>query len=272
MSPDTSSRTTHKNPKPTLLSFDELPEWYQDNPHVHHGYRPVSGSAAASLASWRYLHNETVNIYSHLVPCVTFLLGEWYILQYLHSRYAAVAVGDDLIFAFFLLTAAACLGLSAAYHTLINHSQAVEHKWLRLDLVGIVLLTAGDLVSGTYMVFWCEPLLRGIYWAMVGPLPLLPLFFKGSSQSPVLTDVLPRVDPFPGIPDGPHRGPPPVPGPAMAGVQGRLLRRHGTVGSGAARSRVVPVRFAGDDAPVRHAILLGRGRVPDTRRLGLCCE
>lgn len=45
----------------------------------------------------------------------------------------------------------------------------MERVWLRLDLVGIVLLTADDLVSGTYMVFWCEPLLRGIYWAMVGP-------------------------------------------------------------------------------------------------------
>lgn len=169
MSPDSPSRPT---PKPTLLSFSELPEWYQDNPHIHHGYRPASGSAAASVASWRYLHNETVNIYSHLVPCAAFLLGEWYILQYLHSRYgpAAVAVADDLIFAFFLLSAAGCLGLSAAFHTLINHSQAVGRAWLRLDLVGIVLLTAGDIVSGVYMVFWCEPLLRGIYWAMVGPL------------------------------------------------------------------------------------------------------
>lgn len=181
MSPDTSSQATPKNPKPTLLSFNEIPEWYQDNHHIHHGYRPVSGSAAASLASWRYVHNETVNIYTHLVPCAALLLGEWYILQYLHTRYgAAVAVGDDLIFAFFLLTATACLGLSAAYHTLINHSQTVERVWLRLDLVGIVLLTAGDLVSGVYMVFWCEALLRGIYWAMVGPLPLLALL-KGTS-------------------------------------------------------------------------------------------
>lgn len=187
MSPDTSSRAAPKNPKPSLLSFNEIPEWYQDNPHIHRGYRPVSGSAATSLASWRYIHNETVNIYSHLVPCAAFLLGEWYILQYLHSRYGAVAVGDDLIFASFLLTAAACLGLSAAYHTLINHSQAVERTWLRLDLVGIVLLTAGDIVSGVYMVFWCEPLQRGIYWAMVGPTACpSSLYLKGEpAKSPV---------------------------------------------------------------------------------------
>lgn len=171
MSPDIQPRSASK---PTLLSFTELPEWYQDNPHIHLGYRPVSGSAAASLASWRYVHNETVNIYSHLIPAAAFLLGEWFVLQYLHTRYGTcVTVADDLILAFFLVTAAGCLGLSAAFHTLINHSQPVGRAWLRLDLAGIVLLTAGDIVSGVYMVFWCEPLLRGIYWAMVGPRPLL---------------------------------------------------------------------------------------------------
>ncbi|KAL2289436.1 hypothetical protein FJTKL_01726 [Diaporthe vaccinii] len=123
MPPNTPSRVELKNPRTTLLSFDELPEWYQDNPHIYHGYWPVSGSAAASLASWHYLHNETVNIYSHLVPCAVLFLGEWYVLQHLHARYRVfVAVGDDLILAFFLLTATACLGLSAAYHTLINYS------------------------------------------------------------------------------------------------------------------------------------------------------
>ncbi|KAJ0107652.1 hypothetical protein J7T55_010257 [Diaporthe amygdali] len=156
-----------KPPKPKLILFDELPEWYQDNPHIHHGYRPVSGSTRASIASWRHVHNETINIHTHLVPCAAFLLGEWYVLQHLHARYAAVALADKLVFAAFLLAAAVCLGLSAAYHTLINHSQAMERMWLRLDLVGIVLLTVGDLVSGVYMVFWCEPLQRWIYWAMI---------------------------------------------------------------------------------------------------------
>ncbi|KAK2605611.1 hypothetical protein N8I77_008437 [Diaporthe amygdali] len=164
---NTPTRAMTKPPKPKLIPFDELPEWYQDNPHIHHGYRPVSGSTRASIASWRHVHNEIINIHTHLVPCAAFLLGEWYVLQHLHARYGTVALADDLVFTAFLLAAAACLGLSAAYHTLINHSQAVEHMWLRLDLVGIVLLTVGDLVSGVYMVFWCEPLQRWIYWAMI---------------------------------------------------------------------------------------------------------
>lgn len=67
---------------PALLSFDEMPHWFQDddNELVLHGHRPISHSVRTSLRSWWRLHNETVNIYSHLIPPVAFLLGEWYIL------------------------------------------------------------------------------------------------------------------------------------------------------------------------------------------------
>lgn len=270
-SAETLPRSAPKSPTPELLSFDDLPEWYQDNPHIRRGYRPVSGSAASSIASWRRIHNETVNIYSHLVPGAAFLLGEWYILHYLHARHGAEAVAADyLVLAVYLVTAAGCLGLSAAYHTLINHSHAVERVWLRLDLVGIVLLTAGILVSGTYVVFWCEPLLRGIYWAMVGltaPLPgFLPSFCISYSASYLLplTDI--PVDLVPGLPDRPHSGPPQVPGPALARVQSRLLRGTGHVGHRAGRARAISVWPADDVAPVWPAVLPGRGRAAGRRR------
>lgn len=117
-----------------------------------------------------------MNIYSHLIPAVVFLLGEWYILEYLTSRYSDITGTDFFIFTFFLLTAVLCLGLSATYHTLMNHSSEVEQLWLRFDLVGIVILTLGDFVSGIYMVFWCEPLQRKIYWSMIGVLGSLTIF------------------------------------------------------------------------------------------------
>lgn len=157
--------------RPVLLSFDELPEWHQDNEYIRHGYRPISGSAQASFSSWSYLHNESVNIYSHLLPAITFLLGEWYILQHLASRYSTATTTDYLMFAFFLLTAVTCLGLSTMYHTLLNHSHKVEQLYLQLDLVGIAFLTVGDFISGIYMVFYCEPLERNIYWSIVSECP-----------------------------------------------------------------------------------------------------
>ena len=155
--------------RPVLLSFDAMPEWFQreSNKWILHGYRPISGSARASFRSWLYIHNESFNIYSHLIPAVTFLLGEWYILQYLASRYSGVTSADFVAFSIFMLTAVTCLSLSATYHTLMNHSQKMENFCLRLDMLGVVVFILGDLVLGIYMVFWCAPLPRYIYWSMV---------------------------------------------------------------------------------------------------------
>jgi len=155
-------QTSHK-----LLSYDEIPEWHQDNEFIRNGYRLESYSAAACFASWTYLHNESVNIFSHLLPSVLALTAEAFLYHYFSIRYPRSTYGDRLVFAFFLMTAAVCLGMSATYHTLMNHSQKVSELWLRLDYVGIIILTLGDFVSGIYMVFYCEPTLQKVYWAMV---------------------------------------------------------------------------------------------------------
>ncbi|KAI0203577.1 hemolysin-III related-domain-containing protein [Astrocystis sublimbata] len=161
-----------------LLSFDEMPEWFQreSNQWIHHGYRPISGSAHASFCSWSYMHNESVNIYSHLIPAVLFLLGQWHLQQYLASRYPGVTGADFIAFSIFMLTAVTCLSLSATYHTLMNHSRDMEHFCLQLDMLGVVIFILGDLVLGIYMVFWCEPWPRNTYWSMIGVFGTLTIF------------------------------------------------------------------------------------------------
>ncbi|CAG8028614.1 unnamed protein product [Penicillium olsonii] len=151
----------------SLLSYDELPEWYQDNEFIHHGYRPVSRSARACISSWLALHTETVNIHSHLIPAVLFSIVEAGVFKYLQTKYAQVTLGDQLIFAIFLQSATICLGFSAAYHTLMSHSQAVCGMWLQFDFVGIIVLTLGKFISGINMTFYCERTLKHIYWAMI---------------------------------------------------------------------------------------------------------
>lgn len=164
--PATPLKTMIGENEPKLLPYNDLPEWYQDNAFILHGYRPVTNSSRASFASLLYLHNETINIYSHLLPAILFLAAEGGMYQYLHVRYPNATALDHVVFAFFLLTAVVCLGFSATYHTLLNHSAHIANVWLRLDLVGIVVLTLGDFVSGILMVFYCEPLYQRIYWAM----------------------------------------------------------------------------------------------------------
>ncbi|KAI1660414.1 HlyIII-domain-containing protein [Daldinia decipiens] len=150
----------HSHP---LALYEEIPDWYQDNPYIRRGYRPVSNSARVCFGSWLYLHNETVNIFTHLVPAIALFISG---LAYLVSRLQHRNSNDAGVVAILLLSATACLGLSCAYHTLMCHSREVEALWLRLDFVGIILLILGSLISGVYVGFWCETLERNIYWSM----------------------------------------------------------------------------------------------------------
>lgn len=168
--PSESAIKTGKAGRPVLRSFDEMPEWFREgsNKWILHGYRPVSSSVCASFRSLLYLHNESVNIYSHLVTAFILLLGERSIRGYLIRIFSGVTAADDVAFSIFMLAAGTCLSLSATYHTLMNHSKHVERLCLRLDMLGVVIFILGDLALGIYVVFWCDPLLRGIYWSLVG--------------------------------------------------------------------------------------------------------
>ena len=161
------------NSKPKLITYDELPAWYQDNPHIHGGYRPESFSTTACLRSLLYLHNETVNIYSHLLPAPLFLLAQILMSELIKSRFPDATQGDYLIFSFFLVAAFVTLILSSLYHTMTSHSMRISHIWLRLDFVGILVLTLGDFVSGIYLVFYCHPSLQKVYWSMIAVLGFL---------------------------------------------------------------------------------------------------
>lgn len=165
-------------------------EWFRrkSNRWVVNGYRPISGSAPASLCSWSYIHNESVNIYSHLIPAILFLFGEFYLWQHLRSRHLGVTDADFIAFSTFMLMAGTSLSLSVTYHTLMNHSKHVADFCLRLDMLGIMIFILGDLILWTYIVFWCEHFPRNAYWPMVSSSPYAhvccalprPLYLRGS--------------------------------------------------------------------------------------------
>lgn len=153
--------------KPALCTYDELPKWHQDNELVLAGYRPPSNSVRTSFESWFYMHNETINIFSHLIPGIYFLAAHGLIYHFFEVHYPKSSNMDRLIFAFFFSMVTVCFLMSSTYHTLMNHSDDISHFLLRLDFVGIVIHTLGNFVSGIYVTFYCEPALQKLYWGMV---------------------------------------------------------------------------------------------------------
>lgn len=64
-----------------LLDYHSVPLWYREHDYIRTGYRPVTASVQQCLISLGYLHNETLNIYTHLVPTA----GHFWAMEFLLS-------------------------------------------------------------------------------------------------------------------------------------------------------------------------------------------
>ncbi|KIW85526.1 hypothetical protein Z517_00918 [Fonsecaea pedrosoi CBS 271.37] len=161
-------------PKPyRLLTFEELPEWYQDNHFTRSGYRPVANSWVTCVWSLGHLHNESVNIFTHLIPALCLVVGQVLVYRGLSCFYPEASVADHAVFGIQVGAAIVTMLLSSTYHTLLCHSKDVENLMLRVDYVGILTLILGSFFSGIYVGFYCEPLLRWVYWSMIISLSLV---------------------------------------------------------------------------------------------------
>ncbi|KAH6856865.1 hemolysin-III related-domain-containing protein [Chaetomium sp. MPI-CAGE-AT-0009] len=137
------------------------PPWRRDNPSILHGYRHTSHSLLLSLRSLGYLHNESVNIWTHLLgaaaaACAAGAGGYAYLGQLLGPRYVTASAADVVVWACFLGGAVCCLGMSATYHLLCNHSEEVARWGNKLDYTGIVFLIVGSFVPALWYGFFCR--------------------------------------------------------------------------------------------------------------------
>lgn len=139
----------------------------QDNHYIHSSYRRASYSYTRSFASILHLHNESINIWTHLIPGVLALPLGFYLYSTLKPRYDRASAADVLAMSCFFIGAALCLGMSATYHTLSNHSPTVSKFWNQLDYAGIACLIAGSFVPSVYYGFFCDPARQKVYWTMV---------------------------------------------------------------------------------------------------------
>lgn len=150
-----------------VVGWDQLPAWQQDNHFIRGGYRPASGSFLKSFHSLGYLHNETVNVYSHLFGAILAILAAILLFSALGKRYHFADRDDVLVLTCYFIGAVACLGMSATYHMISNHSEVVAKFGNKLDYLGIVSLIWGSFIPTVYYGFRNDVQLMNIYWAMV---------------------------------------------------------------------------------------------------------
>ncbi|KAK4223219.1 hemolysin-III related-domain-containing protein [Podospora fimiseda] len=177
----------HKNTdKYQLLNANQLPNWYAHNTYLLSGYRPITKSTPFCFQSLFHLHNETINIYSHLLPAMIALSANCNLHLYFTQHYPSSLFLDRLAIHIYLTTSLICFGISSFYHTLNCHSQTYSELWARWDYAAIILQTVGSFTSGVYVTFYHHPNLQNLYWTttIIGGLTSIIIVINPKFQTP----------------------------------------------------------------------------------------
>ncbi|KAI0020300.1 hemolysin-III channel protein-like protein Izh2 [Xylariomycetidae sp. FL0641] len=148
-----------------LLEWKEISPWRQNgSEHLQTGYRPEEASVRAAFGSWTYLHNDSVNIFSHIAGALLFVALP---LQQLFGDGvpARYRTADVAVCAVYFAGVAVCFTFSTLFHTFMSHSEPRYLLGIKFDYQGILLLMWGSTVPLAYYGFPCEPAVHAAYWA-----------------------------------------------------------------------------------------------------------
>jgi len=145
-----------------LRSFEQAPEWMRRK-DILRGYR-VRYSVPLIFRSLFHIHNETGNIWTHLLGTLFFAYCLWE--ELVGFRKIPKELEDEIDHFWLLLylgSAAACMLVSSAYHLFLCHSKSIHQCMLKLDMHGIILLVFSHFLPGFYYGFSCHPNLQRVY-------------------------------------------------------------------------------------------------------------
>ncbi|KAI7907192.1 hemolysin-III related-domain-containing protein [Cokeromyces recurvatus] len=161
-----------------LLLLEELPKDRRENQFVLSGYRFYHTSKDCLLSLFK-LHNETMNIWSHLLGFFFFL----YLSVHIFTRKFPEASNLDLLmFIAFCFSSLLCLLCSSVYHTFICHSaHHIKSFTATLDYIGITFLITASISMVVHFGFYCEPIPRAryiIFSCLIGSIGVILPFFR----------------------------------------------------------------------------------------------
>ncbi|CBZ26411.1 conserved hypothetical protein [Leishmania mexicana MHOM/GT/2001/U1103] len=148
-----------------LYKFEEIPPWQRYNPYIRSRYRAfyTVEMCFKSLLGW---HNETINVYSHFLTFVAFLV----LTALLYTTVLSKAItapslsASKLIYGIFCFGSLMCMLNSTIYHLFNSHCNCrVMAAMGRLDFIGITVLIVSSFLPPLYVMFHCHPVARTVY-------------------------------------------------------------------------------------------------------------
>lgn len=136
-----------------VVCFEDVPDWLQHNKYLRSYYRPVLPTFELCFWSIFRLHNQTTNIWSHLLGALLFnFLLMNYFPQYLTST------EDRLVFSMVCSGVILSFYGSTIFHTFLCHSEKTASFVAKIDYYGVSLHIFVNIMGLTYFTYYCQPL------------------------------------------------------------------------------------------------------------------
>ncbi|AIO02694.1 hypothetical protein LPMP_355630 [Leishmania panamensis] len=184
-----------------LYMISDVPMYLRDNGYILRGYRAYY-TGKQCVTSVLRMHNETINIWTHLLGVLVFLgMVVQLFTQHIIPEYLAGNVFHRenrtatpvhvsgartrlpfIIFGAFSFSCVMCMLCSACFHTFLCHmSEEFYHRMHALDYYAITLLVVGSFLPFCFYAMHCAPAWRNAYLSMIssfGVVGLIGPFFR----------------------------------------------------------------------------------------------
>lgn len=180
---DDDNHTCGKKP---LLNIKEVPEYMQGNPYIWSGYR-VNFNLGDTVMSLFYMHNETLNVWTHLLGMLLFL---WLMVYSLATWLFDAPPLDKIMFCVWALAAQFQNFSSTFFHWFCCINSKVWGVGQKLDYTAIAVLICGSNWPLFHYLFYCHPFWQFVYISSISLVGIcgiamswVPYFQRPSFQS-----------------------------------------------------------------------------------------
>eukprot|EP00127_Corallochytrium_limacisporum_P000279 Clim_evm26s9 gene=Clim_evmTU26s9 len=136
---------------PFLATYDETHEWLKDNEYIRTGYR-TNYNVKESWKSLFRIHNETLNVWSHVLGIIIFGIQIGLLVSGYHDSH--IGPTNKWIYTAAAFAAIICFASSATYHLFKSTGAEQYYHLLKLDYTGIMINVMAFFLLGVYYGFY----------------------------------------------------------------------------------------------------------------------
>lgn len=144
--------------------------------HYHpssNSYRFLSSKRQCLKSIFR-IHNETCNIWTHMLGLLGLIILALHIHTTVLGKSPTTTIYDHFVFLFFFVAASECLISSTLYHTFLCHSRlTVMRCAATFDYIGIGVLITASVMATLHYGFFCDTTERWMFLSFSGGMGII---------------------------------------------------------------------------------------------------